>query len=277
MARTIKQGLDYFPLDVDFFTDEKIEFASARFGSKGELIAIKLLCKIYRNGYYTTWNDDDAIMFAKRVGEVTPALVNDVIVELVKRDFFDKGIFNSFKILTSRGIQRRYLEAAERRKSVTIEEAYLLIDTSKFINVHINPINVDINSKKGNIGTQRKGKERKEEESKVIGDESPPKKSFKEFTGDDFIRELEKFKDYYPKDLLNNFYKYWKEKSAGGKMRFQLEKTWETELRLEKWKNNQKNGTHQQTVNGSKQTGASQLLADIKNEFAARGKTNYGN
>lgn len=36
-------------------------------------------------------------------------------------------------------------------------------------------------------------------------------------------------------------------------------------------------GTHKQQVNGSKQTGASQLLASIKDEFAARGKTNYGN
>lgn len=254
MARTIKTGLDYYPFDVDFFTDEKIEFVSARFGSKGELITIKLLCKIYRNGYYSTWNDDDAIMFAKRVGDCTPALVNDVIAELVKRGFFEKDIFNSFKVLTSRGIQRRYFDAVERRKHVTVEEEFLLIDVTKYINVNIISNNVNINKKKDNGGTQRKEKESKEEKSKVLDGDESPKKSFKEFSNDDFIHELEKFKDQYPKELLNNFYKYWKEKSPGGKMRFQLEKTWETELRLENWSRNnliKVNGAHKQPLNGS--------------------------
>ncbi|MCZ3393276.1 DUF4373 domain-containing protein, partial [Enterococcus faecium] len=41
MARPIKQGLDYFPLDVDFFEDEVIDGISGEFGIKGELITIK--------------------------------------------------------------------------------------------------------------------------------------------------------------------------------------------------------------------------------------------
>lgn len=105
------------------------------------------------------------------------------------------------------------------------------------------------------------------------------KKTYKEFSQQDFINELEKFKSDYPKELLNNFYKYWKETSPGGKMRFQLEKTWETDLRLENWQRNnlnKVNGTHQQSVNGSKNRGADQLLDSIKREFAARGKTNLG-
>jgi uncharacterized protein YdaU (DUF1376 family) len=38
----------------------------------------------------------------------------------------------------------------------------------------------------------------------------------------------------------------------------------------------QVNGAHKQTTHGSKQAGAHQLLASIKNEFAARGKSDYG-
>jgi hypothetical protein len=38
----------------------------------------------------------------------------------------------------------------------------------------------------------------------------------------------------------------------------------------------EKNGTHKQTSNGSKQAGANQLLASIQRDFAARGKTNLG-
>lgn len=116
-------------------------------------------------------------------------------------------------------------------------------------------------------------------DSNYLGDKSQ-KKTYKEFSQQDFIDELEPFKSEYPKELLNNFYKYWKEKSPGGKMRFQLEKTWETELRLENWQRNNNqikiNGTHQQSVNGNKNRGADQLLQSIKQEFAARGKNNLG-
>lgn len=60
-------------------------------------------------------------------------------------------------------------------------------------------------------------------------------KTFKQWEEKEFIGELSKFKDFFPKDLLNSFYKYWSEKSASGKMKFQLERTWETKRRLENW------------------------------------------
>ena len=44
MARPNKIGLDYFPLDVDIFEDEKISAISGEFGIKGEITVIKLLC-----------------------------------------------------------------------------------------------------------------------------------------------------------------------------------------------------------------------------------------
>lgn len=48
MARPVKEGLDYFPLYVDIFEDEKIEAISGEFGIKGEIIVVKLLCAIYK-------------------------------------------------------------------------------------------------------------------------------------------------------------------------------------------------------------------------------------
>ena len=156
MARINKVGIDYYPFDVDFFNDEKIEFTSARFGVKGEVIAIRLLCKIYRNGYYTKWSDDENTLLAKRAGDnVTPSLVSDVVKELVKRGFFDESLFDRFAILTSRGIQKRYFEAVKRYNSVYVYNEYLLVDVSKMDNVHINTINVDINSNSANINSQK--------------------------------------------------------------------------------------------------------------------------
>lgn len=132
----MKKGIEYFPFDVDFFEDEKIQFVSARFGPKGEVCAIRLLAQIYRNGYFKKWDDDTSYLFSKAAGEqITARLANEVVNELVKRGFFDKSLFDSFGILTSRGIQRRYLDACVRRKSVEVDERYLLIDTADYKNL----------------------------------------------------------------------------------------------------------------------------------------------
>lgn len=175
-----KIGLDYFPLVVDFFQDEKIQFISARFGMKGELVTIKLLCKIYRQGYYISWNNDIALLFAKSVGDNCQySFVNDLVYELLKRGFFNKSIFERFSILTSNGIQSRYFEACSRRKEVCYDSRILLTDISKYSNakeindsnlidnVNINDINVDINGVNVDINPQSKVKESKVKESKV--------------------------------------------------------------------------------------------------------------
>lgn len=62
-----------------------------------------------------------------------------------------------------------------------------------------------------------------------------PAKNFKELTEEDFYQVLATFKETFPKDMLRAFFEYWKEKSATGIMRFQLEKTWDTGLRLKTW------------------------------------------
>lgn len=132
MARKTKTGLTYFPLEVDFHEDDKFRFLTARFGIKGEYIAIRLLARIYKEkGYYTDWNDDISLLFATRVGDgVTHALVNDVVKELLKRDFFDKGLFERFRILTSKGIQERYSKICTdaKRKNWEIDKKYDLLE-----------------------------------------------------------------------------------------------------------------------------------------------------
>lgn len=161
-GRPTKQGLEYFPLDVDFFNDEKIEFVSARFGTKGEVISVRLLCKIYRIGYYTEWNKDESILLAKRAG-VPHALVSDIVYELIKRGFFDESIFNRFGILTSKGIQKRYIRAIIERRDIEINPEYWLIEMPKNITSPIIRTNNSINRTNN---SQSKVKERKVKESK---------------------------------------------------------------------------------------------------------------
>ena len=152
--RTGKVGLDYFPFDVDFFEDEKVEFVSAKYDILGENVCIKLLCRIYRNGYYLPWGEDEALLFTKRAGgQITLELVNGVVNELIKRNFFSKIHFEKHLILTSNGIQKRFLEATRRRKRIIMYQQYIIADIEGY-NVDILPLN------DGN-GTQRKGEESK--------------------------------------------------------------------------------------------------------------------
>ena len=54
MARPIKKGLNYFPLDTDLLSNRKIRQIKCKYGSDAFLLYIALLCDIYANGYYIT-------------------------------------------------------------------------------------------------------------------------------------------------------------------------------------------------------------------------------
>lgn len=57
-----------------------------------------------------------------------------------------------------------------------------------------------------------------------------------------FINSLITFQNLYSKELLNSFFKYWSETNPSGtKMKFEMQKTWELNLRLSTWKNNESN------------------------------------
>lgn len=138
MARPIKKGLDYFCFDVDFFEDEKITAISGEFGIKGEIVAIKLLCAIYRNGYFTMWNELLKYKLLRSLPGISAELLESIVSRLVLWGFFDKSLFDSTGILTSKGIQLRYFEASKRRIKTDEEFPYLLIEIQeKVVSVDI--------------------------------------------------------------------------------------------------------------------------------------------
>lgn len=132
MARPIKKGIDYFSFDIDFFEDEKIEPISGEFGIKGEIIVIRLLCAVYRNGYFAMWNEQTKMTLANRC-KVSSELVEQVINRLVKWGFIEKTLFDSAKVITSRGIQKRFKEATRKRKYDYATLDYWLLDEQKTI------------------------------------------------------------------------------------------------------------------------------------------------
>lgn len=151
MARPIKDGLDYFPLDCQM--DDKFEFVQAKHGIVGYAVLIKLLQKIYFQGYHLEWNDKAAILFASR-NTLDIETLNNIISDSIEDKIFDKNIFEKYGALTSHGIQKRYIEATKRRKEIKCIKEIALID----FNVNNNSINVSINK-------QSKVKESKEKKS----------------------------------------------------------------------------------------------------------------
>lgn len=139
MARPHKLGLDYFPFDVDFFADEKIAAISGEFGIKGEITAIKLLCAIYRNGYFILWSEPMKYKLLRDLPGVSSELFDQIVNRLVKWGFFDETLFNTVKVLTSRGIQKRYFSIVRRRGKLQKEDYTLVYDDNNIVIDDKNP------------------------------------------------------------------------------------------------------------------------------------------
>ena len=83
--------------------------------------------------------------------------------------------------------------------------------------------------------------ESREDERKVDNNIPPTAKpkTFKQLSEEEFKYSLIKFVEQFGKKTVRAFFEYWSEKDAKGKMRFQLEKTWDSKKRLTTWKNNE--------------------------------------
>ena len=99
--------------------------------------------KIYSEGYYYDWTEKEQILFSRRVN-VSINELNAIINDCVKWGLFNKELFEKYKIMTSRGIQLRYLEAVKRRKRVEVVDKYLML-TNDDINPYTNIVIVNIN------------------------------------------------------------------------------------------------------------------------------------
>ena len=164
-------ALRYFTLDCHM--DDSIKLLESEFGLKGFAVIIKLFQKIYGDeGYYCRWNPDVELLFAAGLSTdrepISGNFVSEVIKGCLRRGIFDKDKYQKYGILTSRGIQTRYLEAAKRRTSAKLISEYLLVKVDpKFKNVSIISKNVDIFGKNVSNSRQRKVKESKEKESNL--------------------------------------------------------------------------------------------------------------
>ena len=124
-------GIPYVPLDCHF-DDDKIPMIEAEFGLEGFAIVVKLFQKIYGgHGYYCEWNDRVALLFARQIG-AGGNVVREVVAASIRESIFDKGMYEKFGVLTSRGIQKRFMNVAKRRRQIFNKPEYVLIRAADF-------------------------------------------------------------------------------------------------------------------------------------------------
>jgi hypothetical protein len=95
--------------------------------------------------------------------------------------------------------------------------------------------------------TERETEKEGEIEANVIT--SATIKNFKSLTNQEFIDQCQKTGNTILEDVdAIAFCRYWMEPDAKGRMRFQLQKTWDTSLRMHTWKRNAENMAQRKVV-----------------------------
>ena len=129
MARPTKTGLDYYPMDVGFLRDKKVRLLRSEFGASSVLFVLYVLGKVYEgDGYFLRWDKDELLLAADELRE-QPTYISEVLQGCLTRSLFDERVFQMFGVLTSAGIQRRYLRGCEKRDVITVFSEYWLLNT----------------------------------------------------------------------------------------------------------------------------------------------------
>ncbi|MEQ3347206.1 DUF4373 domain-containing protein [Peptoniphilus senegalensis] len=170
MARPLSRGIEYYPLDVDFLNDLKIKKIMKSCGPNSIAIIILLLGNIYGDeGYFMKWDEDVCFLVADAVG-AKEVYVKEVLKKCLQVDLFSSELFEKYKIITSKGIQKRFFEITKRRKRETLINKYLLVTvTETGVIVAETPITVTETGVIVSKSTQSKVKESKVKKS-IEGD-----------------------------------------------------------------------------------------------------------
>lgn len=137
MARPPKKGLDYFPFDAEFFSDRKIRILKSKYGADGIAVYIHVICDIYREGYYIEVDNlnDYLYLIADDTG-ASYDKVQQIIAYLCKGEIlqkFEATVCSGVTVITSHGIQKRYVSAMKGRKKrvADVKGEYWLLSESE--------------------------------------------------------------------------------------------------------------------------------------------------
>jgi len=128
MSRPTKQGIDYFPIDVQF--DEKIELLISELGSDALSTLVTIWQLAYQNNGYYVENGKDLQLLIRRRIMLDLDTIEKVINVCLERGIFNQSLHEKYNILTSKAIQKRYFIASRLKKKINIVKNYLLVDVN---------------------------------------------------------------------------------------------------------------------------------------------------
>ena len=222
--------------------------------------------------FFRIWWDEELPFAISEQTGYDEAYIREVIKSCVTLGLFSRELFDGEGVLTSRGIQERYAEICELSRRVYVIEQFNLISEQKEgISVqkkYISAQKTDINVQKTAISaTKRKVNKTKKEnisddmskkaadapfptptenlsaeinsgirDSKATLTPVAPPPSPVEKRERTFRDSLAPFVSKYGEEMIRAFCDYWTERNKSGtKMRFEMEKTWDTARRLVRW------------------------------------------
>lgn len=127
MARPIKKGLDYFPVDFTLFSNRKFRKARQKYGFMAIGVYLSLLKITYGGeGYYIDYSDEkkEDILYEiqedlKGRFQPTIEIISEVIETLVASELFSVDQYKN-KIITSHRIQSIYFKAKQKSEAIII-------------------------------------------------------------------------------------------------------------------------------------------------------------
>lgn len=221
----------YFSHDYNCRADAKIKRLLVRHGYEGYGIFWAIIEDLYNNANALPL-DYESIAFDLRTDcDKVKSILNDFDLFVISGDTF-----------SSLSVERRLYERNEKsvKAKLSAQERWNRVRNDANA---LRPQS-DRNAIKESKGKESKGKENNTSLIESIGADAPTPtipKAVKTFQEREihFYGSIAAYKEIYPKEMLRAFYDYWREPNkSGSKMRWELEKTWHLNLRLQKWANN---------------------------------------
>lgn len=170
MAGKPKRSIDFAGWRTDIFeNDTKIDELIEAQGWIGFSIYFYLCQKAYASdGYFYRWSYTNSATTARRMGGgIGSETIRQVVGLCLQIGLFDKGLFDREGILTSRGIQRRYMAAIQKRSFKEVDGKLWLLNEEESEGVIVVPENSDSLPENAHSLPERATKESKVKESKV--------------------------------------------------------------------------------------------------------------
>lgn len=124
--------IDYYPIEISIFQDAKVRKLIQYQGAKAATVYVYLLCEIYRNGYYISWNKT-TVQLVMQALNLDVAFVKEVVICCAKVGLFNSEYLYKEKVLTSKGIQKRYLKISKLYNNAIAIEDYCCIEKKQSV------------------------------------------------------------------------------------------------------------------------------------------------